>query len=80
MEKIQKFPGTQNYLRNWGEGPEIVQVLFFEYKTYNNQIFKIKYTDQGLEKALEKPDTFAPPPNDSSFNIFLFSSPLSVYI
>ena len=65
MEKIQKFPGTQNYLRNWGEGPEIVQVLFFEYKTYNNQIFKIKYTDQGLEKALEKPDTFAPPPNDN---------------
>ena len=65
MEKIQKFPGTQNYLRNWGEGPELVQVLFFEYKTYNNQIFKIKYTDQGLEKALEKPDTFAPPPNDN---------------
>ena len=65
MEKIQKFPGTQNYLRNWNQGPDVVQVLFFEYKTYNNQVFKIKQTEQGLEKALEKPDTFAPPPNDN---------------
>jgi len=65
MEKIQKFPGTQNYLRNWNQGPDIVQVLFFEYKTYNNQVFKIKQTDQGLEKALEKPDSFAPPANDN---------------
>jgi len=42
-----------------------VQVLFFEYKTYNTQVFKIKQTDSGLEKALEKPDTFNPPANDN---------------
>jgi hypothetical protein len=38
--------------------------LYFEYKTYHTQVFKIKQTDQGLEKALEKPDSFDPPPND----------------
>jgi hypothetical protein len=39
-------------------------VLYFEYKTYADQVFKIKRTASGLEKALEKPDTFMPPPND----------------
>ena len=28
-----------------------VQVLYFEYKTYQNQVFKIKETDQGLRKS-----------------------------
>ena len=65
LKRIEDFPGTQNYLRNWNQTDDYVAVLFFEYKTYSNQVFKIKYTDQGLEKALEKPDTFAPPPNDN---------------
>ena len=42
-----------------------VQVLYFDYKTYHNQVFKIKQTEQGLMKALEKPDTFNPPENDN---------------
>lgn len=42
-----------------------MQVLYFEYKTYNNQVFKIKQTDQGLEKALEKPGDFNPPENEN---------------
>ena len=39
--------------------------MFFEYKTYQDQVFKIKQTEQGLEKTLEKPDTFNPPPSDN---------------
>ena len=65
LKRIEKFPGTQNYLRNWNESPDMVAVLFFEYKTYSNQVFKIKQTDQGLEKALEKTDFFNPPPSDN---------------
>ncbi len=61
LKKIEKFPGEMNYLRNWNEAPDVVAVMFFEYKTYMDQVFKIKHTDQGLEKALEKPDTFNPP-------------------
>ena len=34
-------------------------------KRTTNQVFKIKKTDQGLEKALEKPDTFDPPESDN---------------
>ena len=68
LEEIQKYPGDSNYTRNyWGQDDSYnnVQVLYFEYKTYNNQVFKIKQTDQGLEKALEKPGDFNPPENDN---------------
>jgi len=67
MKEIQKYPGNQNYLRNYnGRKDDLtVQVLYFEYKSYSDQVFKIKYTDQGLEKALEKPDFFNPPPSDN---------------
>jgi len=65
LKEIEKFPGEQNYLRNYNEAPDVVAVMFFEYKTYMDQVFKIKKTDQGLEKALEKPDTFNPEENDN---------------
>ena len=65
LERIQKMPGNRNYITGWGGYDEnTVQVMYFDYKTYHNQVFKIKQTDQGLEKALEKPDTFNPPAND----------------
>jgi len=68
LEEIQKYPGRNSYVENtwWGqETKDQVQILFFEYKTYQDQVFKIKLTEQGLEKTLEKPDTFNPPPNDN---------------
>jgi hypothetical protein len=64
LKMIQKYPGKEGYLR----GPyndDLVQVLYFEYKTYIDQVFKVKQTDQGLEKVLEKPDFFNPPPSDN---------------
>ena len=66
LETIQKYPGNQEYLTNWNgkQDDQTIQVLYFEYKSYSDQVYKIKYTDAGLEKVLEKPDTFAPPPND----------------
>ena len=66
LEKIQKTPGNRQYITGWGNYDEnTVQVMYFEYKTYHNQVFKIKQTDSGLLKALEKPDTFDPPENDN---------------
>jgi hypothetical protein len=64
--KIQNMPGNSQYITGWGNYDEnTVQVMYFEYKTYHNQVFKIKKTDQGLEKALVKPDGFNPPPSDN---------------
>ena len=69
--KIQKMPGNSQYLQNWGNyDGNTVQVMYFEYKTYMNQVFKIKKTEQGLEKALEKTDEFNPPPNDNFERVY----------
>ena len=66
LEKIQKSYSNNNYIYGWGAYDEnTVQVLYFEYKTYMDQVFKLKRTDQGLEKILEKPDTFNPPESDN---------------
>ena len=66
LERIQKMPGNSQYVTGWGNyDKNTVQVLYFEYKTYHNQVFKIKQTEQGLMKALEKPDSFNPPANDN---------------
>ena len=66
LEKIQDMPGNSQYVTNWGNyDANTIQVLYFEYKTYSDQVFKIKKTEQGLEKTLEKSDTFNPPENDN---------------
>jgi len=70
LEEIQKFKGPSqysNYVRNFagGDDSNLVSILFFEYKTYTNQVFKIKRTEQGLEKTIEKDDLFDPPENDN---------------
>jgi len=70
LEEIQKYKGSSNYsnyTRNYKgqDDNNLISVLFFEYKTYTNQVFKLKNTDQGLEKILEKDDTFNPPENDN---------------
>ena len=65
LKRIQAMPGNRQYITGYGGYDEnTVQVLYFDYKTYHNQVFKIKQTDQGLLKAIEKPDTFNPPEND----------------
>ena len=65
LSKIAKFPGREGYMRGSNKNNDMVQVLYFEYKSYIDQVFKIKKTDTGLEKVLEKPDFFAPPPSDN---------------
>tara|TARA_R110002049_G_scaffold7040_3_gene42385 strand:- start:1404 stop:3800 length:2397 start_codon:yes stop_codon:yes gene_type:complete len=67
LEKIQQQQGNRTYMYGYGNGPwdqNTIPLLYFEYKTYSEQVFKIKETEYGLEKALEKPDTFNPPESD----------------
>ena len=44
-----------------------VQVLYFNYKTYMNEVYKVKETGTGAEKILAKDDTFNPPENFDNF-------------
>jgi len=67
LEIIQQYPGSKsyNYQFNGRNDGNSIAVLYFEYKTYQDQVFKIKETPTGLEKALEKPDTFNPPKTEN---------------
>ena len=66
LERIQKSPGNRRLIRGFENYDyNTVQVMYFEYKTYTDQVFKIKRTDNGLEKAIEKTDAFNPPANDN---------------
>ena len=40
-----------------------LQVLYFNYKTYMNEVYKIKQTFSGGQRPIEKDDTFNPPEN-----------------
>ena len=44
-----------------------VQVLYFNYKTYMNEVYKVKETGTGAEKILEKDDNFNPPKDAENF-------------
>jgi len=74
LEEIQQQPaqpayqatryGTKYEDNNLDEN--IITVLYFNYKTYANNVFKVKTLGSGAEKAIEKDDTFNPP-GDGNF-------------
>ena len=44
-----------------GDDDGFVYILYFEYKSYKNQTYKIKETTTGGKKAIKKDDNFNPP-------------------
>jgi hypothetical protein len=66
LKRIEEMPGNREMITGWqGYDNNTVQVLYFEYKTYNSQVFKIKQGINGLEKVIQKSDDFNPPENDT---------------
>ena len=59
------------YISNAPSDPDkdnnIVQVLYFNYKTYMNDVYKVKQTPSGASKAIPKDDSFDPPQEDDRF-------------
>ena len=49
------------------EDNNTIQVLYFNYKTYMNEVYKVKETGTGSMKIIEKDDSFNPP-EDVEFN------------
>ena len=45
------------------EDNNTIQVLYFNYKTYMNEVYKIKETGTGADKIIPKDDSFNPPEN-----------------
>ena len=45
------------------EDNNTIQVLYFNYKTYMNEVYKVKETATGADKIIPKNDSFNPPEN-----------------
>ena len=63
LSKSSYYKGSNNrdrYNSN-KEDNNKVQVLYFNYKTYMNEVYKIKETGTGAFKIIQKDDTFNPP-------------------
>ena len=52
---------NKSFASSDAEDTNHVYVLYFEYKTFKNQVYKIKESASGAAKALRKDDTFNPP-------------------
>ncbi len=56
---VDKYAYPMDYVTNRDKNK--VQVLYFNYKTHMNDVYKLKSTAAGGEKVIEKDDTFNPP-------------------
>ena len=61
ISKNDKNNAYRYTARRTNTDSNIVHVLYFNYKTYNNEVYKIKTTGSGGEKAIAKTDRFNPP-------------------
>ena len=62
IEKNYKNP-VGRYTHKDSSDKNKIQVLYFNYKTYMNNVYKLKESKSGAEKVLQKDDTFNPPDN-----------------
>ena len=69
MDQIQS-QGSQNYgvwnnnisnTNNNNRDQNIVQILYFNYKTYMNEVYKVKETATGASQIIARDDQFNPP-------------------
>ena len=71
QEDLEDIMNNKNYNRNnyntrydkKKEDNNTIQVLYFNYKTYMNEVYKIKETGSGADKIIPKDDQFDPPEN-----------------
>jgi hypothetical protein len=62
IEEIIQSSGMSHHTKSTDDSNK-VQVLYFNYKTYMNEVYKMKETKSGGDKAIEKDDSFNPPEN-----------------
>ena len=60
-EVLQTSYDHSSYNSNRTDDGNKVQVLYFNYRTYMNEVYKVKETGTGADKIIPKEDTFNPP-------------------
>ena len=56
-----RYNSRRNRSSSLNEDRNKIDVLYFNYKTFINEVYKVKETSTGLQKLIEKDDTFNPP-------------------
>jgi hypothetical protein len=67
LEKYRNLGGSQrntSSIAKKQDDDNSVKVLYFEYKTYMSEVYKIKKTASGGNKAIKKDSSFNPPKNE----------------
>jgi hypothetical protein len=75
-EDLQEIRSSSSYNKNNNnsrystdkEDQNKIQVLYFHYKTYMNEVYKVKETGTGADKLIEKDDTFNPPSDAQDYS------------
>ena len=69
-EEIEKYRGystaykKRTVVNKKGDDSNAISVLYFEYKTYMSEVYKVKNTTTGGQRAIKKDDGFNPPKNE----------------
>ena len=69
-EEIERYRGYSTAYRKRtvvnkkGDDSNAISVLYFEYKTYMSEVYKVKNTSTGGQRAIKKDDGFNPPKNE----------------
>jgi hypothetical protein len=65
LEEMQKSSGVSRRHKEGYNDTNKIDVLYFNYKTYMNEVYKLKESASGAEKAIEKDDNFDPQENEN---------------
>jgi len=69
-EEIERYRGYSTAYRKRtvvnkkGDDSNAISVLYFEYKTYMSEVYKVKNTSTGGQRAIKKDSGFNPPKNE----------------
>ena len=61
IKDLSQYPGRLDTYRKTDYDKNKIEVLYFNYKTHSNDVYKLKKLGTGAEKVIEKDDTFNPP-------------------
>mgnify|MGYP003110682927 CR=1 FL=1 len=61
IKDLSQYPGRLDTYRKTDYDRNKIEVLYFNYKTHSNDVYKLKKLGTGAEKVIEKDDTFNPP-------------------
>jgi hypothetical protein len=74
----QNSYSSNRYNSSYYDDKNQIQILYFNYKTYMNEVYKVKETASGAEKIILRDDTFDPPINEMTGNFGKISRSLEV--